>query len=139
MATSPIIVGAAIGAAVGLGLSLVGLVRKPARHLNAMTSRRIDVHSAEPPAAVFERLKSFKGDGKLRVVATDEAARKIIFQSNMSFATWGFDFPVYVTDENGGSKVEVGCVSRSIQWGPLVTRAHQNLVDMLKQHLGITS
>lgn len=132
-----IVLGAAIGVVIGLAFMLVALFRKPARHLSAMTSRRISFAAPAQPAELFERLKSFVYEGKSRIVATDEAARRIVFQTSMSLATYGFDFPTYVTAQGGGSQVEVGCASRSIQWGPLVTRAHNQFVDALKKHLGV--
>lgn len=133
-----IVFGAVLGLLIGLGFSVLAFFRKPARYLQAMTARRLSFGVDAPPAVVFERLKAVTLP-KTQLIVSDDAARRLVFQTSISIATWGFHFPVYVTEGGAGSLVEVGCASRSIQWGPLVTRAHDSFVDDLKKALGLPS
>lgn len=124
----------------GIGLAVVALIfgllflRKPERHLLAMTRRCIRFRTDMPPNVVFEKLIAF-APPRTRLVTRDNQTKRLVFQTNVSFATFGFDFPVFVTPDGAGSNVDVGCTSRSFQWGPLVTQAHKGFVDSLKSYL----
>ncbi|WP_208325965.1 hypothetical protein, partial [Amycolatopsis arida] len=41
--------------------------------------------------------------------------------------TWGFFYPVVVSAEGTGARVEIGIKPKVFQYGPLVTRAHRKL------------
>jgi hypothetical protein len=96
-------------------------------------SRRLDVHSAADPQAAFDRILSI--GGKFRVDDRDPSTKIIVLSSPITFGTWGFLYPVYIHADGAGSRIEVGCHSKFIQIGPLVTRWHKQCVAAIEELL----
>ena len=61
----------------------------------------------------------------------------VILASGVSFASWGFFYPVHVHPEGNGSKIVVGISSKVFQIGPVVTRAHEKCVQAIEATLSV--
>lgn len=135
--TQSVLIGALIGGVVVTIGVVIGFLRSGAGHLGKMTRRRLSFATSMRPAEAFARLERFDA-GKTSVAASDAAAGRIVFKTPITFTTWGFFHPVFVAaDDAGGSRVEIGCASRGMQYGPLVTRAHEKFVEALQRHMGV--
>lgn len=87
-------------------------------------ARVLSFESERAPTEVFGHLVN--GAGKFAHADSDTQARMIVLETKPTFATWGFFYPVEITERpGGGSVVRIGIRSRVIQWGPLVTKWHR--------------
>lgn len=74
--------------------------------------------------------------GEIRISKMREHARSIVvLTTKPTFATWGFFYPVHITESAGGSTVTVGIRSRLVQFGPLVRSAHPQCEAAIEQQL----
>ena len=99
----------------------------------AMTSSRREVHSPGDPATVAERIKGIGAPYKV----DDADGNVILLSSPVTFASWGFFYPVVIHPEGTGSRIVVGVTSKVFQIGPVVTRAHSKCVEAIEQALSI--
>ena len=76
-------------------------------------------------------------EGKFRVDDKDDTARMIILSSPVTFGSWGFLYPVYLHATDRGTRIEIGCKSKFIQIGPLVTNWHNKAVAAVEGALSI--
>jgi hypothetical protein len=108
----------------------VAMLRKGG-HLVKKRPRRVTAWST--PLAPDEALKAAVEVGKQHRLAVDtEAQGCVVLRSSMTAFTWGFFFPIYAArGDDGVTRVEVGIASRFFQYGPLVTRAHNKLMEQL--------
>ena len=106
------------------GMSLVAYTRKGRIAKVAMTSRRIVLHTAAPPNVVFHWIAQYCPHG-YAVDDADPAHGIVLLSSKPTLTTWGFFYPVVISVEGTGSRVDLGIRSKLFQVGPLVTRAHQ--------------
>jgi hypothetical protein len=119
---------------VGLGL-LFAFTRRGSVGGTTIGSRRLELHVPGDPATVFTRLLQLAG--RYKVDDSDREHRIVVFSSSPTLATWGFFYPVIVHAAASGSRIEIGIQSKLIQMGPLVTRAHKEVVKAIEQLLGI--
>lgn len=120
---------------VGLGL-VVAFTRKGSVRSTSIGSRRHAVITKADPQTAFDRVLAL--GGKYKVDDSDAQAKMIVLSSAPSFATWGFMYPIYIHDAGSmGTRIELGIVSKFIQYGPLVTRAHNQLKDAIEQALSL--
>lgn len=101
-----------------------------------MGSRRHEIFSPADIATVYARL-SVLSDGKIRVDDKDDVARMIILSSPVTFGSWGFLYPVYLHATDHGTRIEIGCKSKFIQIGPLVTNWHNKAIAAVEGALSI--
>jgi len=117
---------------IGVGY-VVAFTRKGKVAGTSMTSRQHTVFHQAPPAVVFAALKNI---GRPFVVDDADASSNIIVLSSpVTFFSWGFLYPVFITPANGGSQILVGCGSKLIQMGPIVTSAHNKCVAAIEAAL----
>ena len=114
----------------------VAVGRKGRVGLTVTGSRRRDVFAPLDPAAVFARLQQI--GGRYRVDDADPATRRLVLSSSVTLFSWGFFYPIEIHPHGtAGARIEVGIQSRLIQWGPVVTNAHQRCADELSQWLSV--
>lgn len=118
-----------------LGYS-VAFTKKGNARADRMGSRRREIFSPADIATVFERL-AVLSDGKIRVDDKDDIARIIILSSPVSFGSWGFIYPVYLHATERGTRIEIGCKSKFIQLGPLVTSWHNKAIAAVERALSL--
>ncbi|GAA1222955.1 hypothetical protein GCM10009676_00160 [Prauserella halophila] len=111
-------------------LALFAIKRKGSIATVPMTKRRQGVRTGAPPQQVYGWITQHCPDG-FSVVDTDPGRGLVLLDSRISAATWGFFYPVLVTPEHTGTRVEIGIKSKAVQYGPLVTRQHRKLADAL--------
>ncbi|MBB3665879.1 MULTISPECIES: hypothetical protein [Prauserella salsuginis group] len=109
---------------------VIALTRKGSVATVPMTKRRQVVRVEAAPEHVYAWITQRCPAG-FAVVDTDPGRGLALLDSRMSLATWGFFYPVLVTPEPAGTRVEIGIKSKAIQYGPLVTRQHRKLADAL--------
>ncbi|GAA1219560.1 hypothetical protein [Prauserella alba] len=109
-------------------LLVIALTRKGTVATVPMTKRRQVVRVDAPPDHVYAWITQ-RWPAGFSVVDTDPGRGLALLDSGMSLATWGFFYPVLVTPEPTGTRVELGIKSKAIQYGPLVTRQHRKLAD----------
>jgi hypothetical protein len=102
----------------------------------AMGSRKHELHTAATPDQAFEAISRI---GRPYSVDDRDASSKIIVLSSpVTFFSWGFLYPVFLHAEpGGGTKVQIGCHSKFFQVGPIVTRAHGNVLQAIEAAVSI--
>lgn len=137
------ITGAIIGGVIGLIYAAIVFMRaknaKGDKYLNQMTSRVLSFDAPQAPDGVMAALAGGVTGHPATLEASDPTRRRLVFTDKATLTTFGFFYPVHVTASGGGSKVDVGIVSRGNQWGPLVTKAHNIFLDRIKTTLGVAS
>jgi hypothetical protein len=111
-------------------LLLVAFTRKGSVSTVAMTRRRIVLHSAAPPGAVYGWLTQYCPTG-YSVEDADPARGVVLFSSRLTAFSYGFFYPAVVSAEGAGTRVDLGIKSKVFQYGPVVTRAHRKLAQAL--------
>lgn len=135
------ITGALIGGAIGLiyagFMMLKAKNAKGGKYLDEMTRRVLSFEAPQSPDAVMAALAGGVTGRPATLEATDPARHRMVFTDKATMTTFGFFYPIHVTASGGGSKVDVGIVSRGNQWGPLVTKAHNAFLDGVRTTLGV--
>ena len=114
----------------------IAFTKKGNAKTDRMSSRRHEIFSPADIATVYARL-SMLADGKIRVDDKDDIARIIILSSPVSFGSWGFLYPVYLQATDRGTRIEIGCKSKFIQIGPLVTSWHNKAIAAVERALSL--
>lgn len=95
-----------------------------------MTDRRMVLHTAAPPHVVFHWIVQYCPQG-YTVDDADPVYGVVVLSSKPTVFTWGFFYPVVLSAEGTGTRVDLGIKSKMFQAGPLVTRAHRQLAHTL--------
>ncbi len=119
---------------VGFGL-LLASGKRGAVGRTRIGSRRLELHTVADPALVFERIRAI--GAPFRVDDADPTLHTLVLSSPPTFTTWGFLYPVTITADGNGTRIEVGIESRFIQMGPLVTRAHKQCLAAIEDLIGV--
>jgi|TARA_Y100000294_G_C8421664_1_gene283060 hypothetical protein len=102
------------------------VVKKKPRKLNSFTSEL-------PPDKIFKLVAQLPQRSKYKIDNIDETNMTIIISSSASAMSYGFFFPVYITQQTDGKTlVEVGIKGKIPQYGPVVTKNLDNIVNELK-------
>jgi hypothetical protein len=65
-----------------------------------------------PPDTTFKAIMAFAIQNRYRVDDMDEKRLAVILNERMTWNSYGSLYPIYVSEEGGGSKVEVGITSK---------------------------
>ncbi len=99
----------------------------------SMTSRQEEVSTPASPSEVFAALRLI--GPPFKVDDSDAASNILVLSSPATLFSWGFLYPVFITPNGSGSKIVVGCGSKLIQLGPVVTNAHNKCVAAIRAAL----
>ena len=119
---------------IGVGY-FIAFTRKGKVASATIGSRRLEVRSAADPATVFQRLALMKGP--ITVDDKDPNANILVLSSSVTLFTWGFLYPVLLHPEGTGTRIEIGCHSKFIQLGPLVSKAHRQCAEAIELMLSV--
>ena len=114
---------------------LVALTRKGRAASARLGSRRLTLRVPMDPATAFARLSGLRG--RLKVDDADAQRKVLVLSSPVTFGSWGFLYPVFISEEPGGSCIQIGIHSKVVQLGPLVTRAHRQCAEDVGRVLGL--
>lgn len=104
-------------------------------HSVPLGARRLTVVSSLAPQEIIARLRA--GVEGFEAEHADPAIGAVLLSSRPTLATWGFFYPVLVSEAaDGTSRVEIGISSKLFQWGPLVTRWHHRCRDAVERAVG---
>jgi|SRR5664279_6173914 len=119
---------------IGVGIGyVVAFSRKGKVSGTSMTSRQHDVTSSASPAEAFAALRRIGPPYK--VDDADASSNILVLSSPVTFFSWGFLYPVFITPHGSGSRILVGCGSKLFQMGPIVTNAHNKCVAAIEAAL----
>lgn len=80
-------------------------------------------------------IRTAQHDG-YKIPAIDLENDQLVLEEPTSVMSWGFFFPVIVSQQSDRSTlVEIGIMSKLIQFGPIVTRSHDQCVNGIKAAL----
>jgi hypothetical protein len=99
----------------------------------SMTSRREEISSPATPSEVFAALRLI--GHPFKVDDSDAASNILVLSSPVTLFSWGFLYPVFITPNGSGSKIVIGCGSKLIQIGPVVTNAHNKCIAAIRAAL----
>ena len=119
---------------VGVGYA-IAFSRKGKVSSATMGSRQLEVHTLASPDQAFAAIAAI--GRPYAVDDRDPGAKIVVLSSPVTFFTWGFLYPVFIHAEGAGSRIQVGCHSKFIQMGPLVTSAHRACVAAIEQTLSL--
>ena len=125
--------GIVIGALVaGIGCLAYSMLRSPPPLTSGIGRRMMSFQMASDTEAVFSAILASFPRGRYKVASHDMARGRIFLEAPISWASWGFYFPIDISERGGGTLIEIGIVSKAFQWGPLVTRAHKELFETVR-------
>jgi hypothetical protein len=114
----------------------IAFTRKGTVASTTLGANRKTLFNAADVNTVFDRIAAIN-DPKLKVDDKDAAKKILVLSSPVTFFTWGFLYPVYLHDTGSGTKIEVGISSKFFQWGPLVSRAHDQCAAAIEAALSV--
>lgn len=115
---------------------MIAFTRKGRVSNVSIGARRKELHVMGDIESVFARLVTMQG--KFSVDDKDANKKIIVLSSPVSFATWGFLYPVFLHPANAnGTRIELGIQSKFFQMGPLVTRAHDECEAAIRAALSV--
>ena len=117
----------------GIGYA-IAFTRKGSVRGTSMPGRQEVLSSPASTAEVFAALRQI--GHPFKVDDADETARILVLSSPVTLFSWGFFYPVYITPIGPHSRITVGCSSKLIQIGPVVTNAHNKCVRAIEAALG---
>jgi hypothetical protein len=101
-----------------------------------MGSRTHELHTPATPEQAFEAIS--RVGRPFTVDDRDASSKVLVLSSPVTFFSWGFLYPVFLHAEpGGGTKIQIGCHSKFIQVGPIVTRAHTNALQAIEAALSL--
>ena len=119
---------------VGFGIAYtISFLRKGKVAGVSMSSRQHTISSPASPAEVFAALRLI--GPPFKVDDSDAASNILVLSSPVTLFSWGFLYPVFITPGHSGSKIVVGCGSKLIQLGPVVTNAHNKCIAAIEAAL----
>jgi len=132
MPISSIHPGIAIAIATVAALAIKATLSRGSSVIDSKPSRIIELSSHLSVEEVFKKLVRFAQNGTFKTEAVDEEKKVIVFGENMNLTSNGFFYPIYLSEDNGSTKIEVGIKCKSIQIGPVVTAKHEAFVESIK-------
>lgn len=110
--------------------------RKAPAAMTTRPKRLLSFTTATPAREALETIVAKTRNSAYSVESIDEAQRHLILSTPPTATTWGFFYPVYLTEQaDGRTLVEVGIQSKLFQMGPLVRRQHAHCLAYLKEAL----
>lgn len=107
--------------------------RKATLHLKQKPKRLLRFITNQSPKKIIEQVTLIASTFNYTIEDIDESIGRIILGSQLNWISWGFFYPVYISNQNDGKTyVEIGIKSRLYQRGPLVTRAHKKFYNRVK-------
>lgn len=89
------------------------------------------------PYDVYNRLLQVALAAGYKIEDITPDSSRITLGTSLTFFSYGFFYPIYLYSlPNGGTMLEVGIVSRSFQWGPVVTHNHDKCITMVRNATG---
>jgi hypothetical protein len=119
---------------IGVGYA-IAFSRKGKVASTTMGSRQTEIHTQASPDQAFAAIAAI--GRPYSVDDRDPGAKIVVLSSPVTFFTWGFLYPVFIHAEGTGSRIQIGCQSKFIQMGPLVTNAHRKCVAAIEQSLSL--
>lgn len=116
---------------VAIGVAYVVALTRKGKVSMGMTSRREEISSPASPAEVVGALRLIGHPFKV----DDASSSTLVLSSPVSLFSWGFFYPVLITPNGSGSKIVIGCGSKVLQMGPVVTNAHKKCVAAVRAAL----
>jgi Flp pilus assembly protein CpaB len=126
--------GILIGLAVMAVVIGVMLMRPPPAIHASFGGKRLGFSTKVPIAEAYRAVSNIGPGEKLSVARADEGIGRVILADGIGWTSWGFYYPVdFVKRSDGSTDVSVGIRSKAIQFGPLVTRAHQRTLETVRR------
>lgn len=129
--------GALIGAMVGLVIVTVFLVvaamRKGTSAVKNKPGKILAFIAPMQHPDVMKTVIRFAQQSGYKVDDIANTGWRIILGDSPTFTSYGFFYPVYMSSQPDGSTlIEVGIKSKAIQWGPIVTRKHEQCFNGIR-------
>jgi len=112
---------------------VISFSRKGSVRGTSMPGRQESFTSPASPAAVFAAVRQI--GTPFKVDDAEEATKMLVLSSPVTLFSWGFFYPVHIMPAGTGSRIVVGCSSKLIQIGPVVTNAHSKCVAAIQATL----
>ncbi len=114
---------------IGVGY-VIAYMRKGKVATATLGSRQQEIRSPASPDEVFARIAAI---GSPYTVDDQAPATKIlVLSSPITFFSWGFLYPVFLHADGTGTRIQIGCQSKFVQMGPIVTGAHNKCVAAIE-------
>jgi hypothetical protein len=114
----------------------IAATRKASALLGVRTRRMLAVSTSASPEEALKTIIRFAQQSGYKVAAIQETTGQLVLEESISLMTWGFHFPVQVSQQADGiTLVEVGIRSKLFQVGPIVSRTHEKCVAGIRAAL----
>lgn len=128
------------GLIIGIVLACIGLIiasmRKGSSVLGSKPSKTHALSTPLPPTEALKSIVRFAQQAGYKIATLDETSNQVVLEESASATSWGFFFPIVVSQQPDGSTlIEVGIKSKLLQIGPAVSRSHEKCVNGIKAAL----
>jgi len=128
----PGLVGALVVIAVGYAIAF----RRKGSARNARIGvRHLELRTPVDPQSVFDRIRMI--GSPFKVDDADPQEKIVVLSTPVSFATWGFFYPVFIHADGTGSRIDLGIQSKFIQIGPIVGKKHRDCLRAIERELSV--
>ena len=113
-------------------LLIVAASCKGSKVIDEKPSKIIKITSELGISDVYKKLLKYSQNCAYKVESLDEEKHVIVFGDDATLTSYGFLYPIYLSEENGKTIIEIGIKSKAFQVGPIVTKSHEKFVNNIK-------
>lgn len=84
---------------------------------------------------VFKKIIKFGQSGTYKIEAMDENKKVIVFGENANAIHMGFFYPVYISEQNGKTQIEIGIQGKIKELKSVLTKNHEKFINNIKINL----
>ncbi len=114
---------------------IVSVMRSSKKLLTKKPKNLLRLTSSKNPQVIIKAIIKFAADKKYEIDHFDADEGKIILSKPLGLFSNGFFFPIYITQENENTLIEISIVSKAIQIGPIPKRTLERCYHGIKAYI----
>lgn len=114
---------------------IISAMRSSKKLLTKKPKNLFQITSSQRYQVIIKAIIKFAADKKYMIDHFDADEGKIILSKPLGFFSNGFFFPIYITQENENTLIEIGIVSKAVQVGPIPKRTLERCIHGIKAYL----
>lgn len=125
--------GLLIGLIMATALIFFAITRKSSSSLESKPQRSEVITTTKSIDEILRLISSFASANGYKIGHFQPEMGELVLEEGMSMTSYGFFFPIKVSSNGaGGSQISVGIKSKAFQYGPIVGRSHERVVNGIK-------
>ncbi|MFX0209189.1 MAG: hypothetical protein ACFFDT_24610 [Candidatus Hodarchaeota archaeon] len=111
---------------------LISMLRDPQSAVKTKPSHLVEFRTPLSLYDVRSVVTNFARQNGYKIEDVDEDTDRIILSTSPNWSSWGYFYPIYLTQTNGETLIEVGIKSRLFVYGSIRTRHLERCVNGIK-------